>query len=458
MKRSFFSVALVLIALLTKAQTISTFDTLPLTTDTFWNGTLTSTGFADGEAFFPNSFDTSSYGGVVYDLWSGFAYSNMFYPDTSIHSDSVLTNAMQYSAITGSGYGGNGNYAVAYIDSSIKVNLTGNAVGGIVNGFYATNTAYAWLSMKYGDDFEPAFSYSNKDSFVLKITGWYNGSPIGDTISFYLADFRDSIFLAADTTIVPADTTIVAGDTTISAADTAIYPGDTLLSPGIITSWQWVDLRSLGNVDSLTFSFVSSQTGQYGINTPTYFAMDNFTTGDMVDNYITINYEQDTLIGIWPFMRDSSVLPAPYTVSVISGPEIAGASATVINDSIWYIPSIGIVSTDTVTYAVCGANSQCVEAQVFITVTGLSGVRDINTNTIEASVFPNPFSNSFKVNYSGNLEEIRLYDLQGRLLKVVQGGEWANETEIDAADLAEGPYLARIITDQGTAAAKIVKQ
>src|SRR5579863_5045616 len=244
MKRIFFSIVLVFTAFISNAQTtVSSFDTLPLGVDTFWDGTLTSTGFSDGDAFFTNSFDTATYSGVLYDLWSGFAYSNMVYPDTSIHSDSVLTNAMQFSTVTGSGYGGNGNLAVAYDQGNTKIYLTGNAKGGIVSGFYSTNTEYVYLSMKYGDQFEPAFSYSKKDSFVLKITGWYHGSPIGDTVRFYLADFRD-----------------------------------TLVSPGILTSWQWVDITSLGNADSLIFSFASSQTGQFGINTPTYFAMDNFTT------------------------------------------------------------------------------------------------------------------------------------------------------------------------------------
>ncbi len=129
-----------------------------------------------------------------------------------------------------------------------------------------------------------------------------------------------------------------------------------------------------------------------------------------------------------------------------------------IHDSIWYLPSIGIVTVDTVTYAVCGSNSQCVTAQIFINITGIAGIEHETSNLIEANVYPNPFSNSFKVTYSGNLKEMRLYDLQGKLLKTITGGQLAGEAEIDAADLAAGPYFARIITDEGTATAKIVKQ
>lgn len=38
--------------------------------------------------------------------------------------------------------------------------------------------------------------------------------------------------------------------------------------------WEKVDLSSLGKCDGLAFSFDSTDKGAYGINTPTYFALD----------------------------------------------------------------------------------------------------------------------------------------------------------------------------------------
>ena len=43
----------------------------------------------------------------------------------------------------------------------------------------------------------------------------------------------------------------------------------------VVDSWTWVDLSSLGVVSSLSFSLASSDVGQFGMNTPAYFAMDN---------------------------------------------------------------------------------------------------------------------------------------------------------------------------------------
>jgi hypothetical protein len=319
----------IFIASFSFSQTVAGFENLTLGADTFWNGSDWSGGFSSGEAYFVNSYDTS--GG--YAFWSGFAYSDM-YGDTTATVDTPLTNALQYSAVTGSGYGGHGNYAVASDFGDTKVYLTGNAIGKVVSGFYATNNVYAFLSMKYGDDYEPAFSYSNSDTFVLKITGWNNGQPVKDTVAFYLADFRDS-----------------------------------LVSPGIITNWEWVDLHRLGNVDSLIFSLVTSQNGPYGSNTPFYFCIDNFTTSDS---------------------------------------------------------------------------------------TATSGIQDVSA--MESNVYPNPFSNTVKVSYTGQLKQICFYDMQGSLLKIISGGQITGTTEIDAADLASGVYLAKVVTDQGTSAVRIVKQ
>lgn len=45
----------------------------------------------------------------------------------------------------------------------------------------------------------------------------------------------------------------------------------------VVTDWRWVDLAALGTVSSLQFALVSSDSGEFGINTPAYFALDNLT-------------------------------------------------------------------------------------------------------------------------------------------------------------------------------------
>lgn len=104
---------------------------------------------------------------------------------------------------------------------------------------YFTNNTYATLSMMKGDGFAKKFSYEDKDWFKLTLKGENAaGEPTGE-VEIYLADFR----------------TADAGS--------------------IVTEWTKVDLKPLGKVSKITFDMSSSDGGQWGMNTPAYFCMDN---------------------------------------------------------------------------------------------------------------------------------------------------------------------------------------
>jgi hypothetical protein len=235
--------ALVLGTTAARAQKIATFDDLHLPkADTFYvnySAPRTDVGFNDGGAHFPCVYDTS-YGGI----WStGFAYSNM--------TDSVTSGfGNEYSAKAGIGYGGSANYAVAFVSNpltfanTIVVNLHGSAIGHPVYGFYVTNNTYAYNSMRDGDFF--AKKFVNGDWFLLTARGYRGGVLQPDSVGIYLADF-----LFPD-------------------------PSDNF----ILDTWKWFNLLPLGSVDSLQFTLRSTDNGMYGMNTPSYFCMDNFTTTD----------------------------------------------------------------------------------------------------------------------------------------------------------------------------------
>lgn len=216
---------------LSNAQTVSTFDDLTLTPDSYWNGSDESGKFTSGNARFANSYN------VAWGSGTGFFYSNKTDITTPGYGN-------QYSAYTGGGYNGSANYAIGYT-GPVGIKLLGNDAGKKVNGFFVSNTTYTALSMKDGDDFAKKFgglSGDDPDWFKLTITGYLNEVASSTTVDFYLADFRFE-------------------------DNSQDY---------ILNTWKWVDLNSLGNVDSLSFSFSSSDNGQWGMNTPGYFAMDNF--------------------------------------------------------------------------------------------------------------------------------------------------------------------------------------
>ncbi|GAB4138132.1 MAG: DUF4465 domain-containing protein [Thermogutta sp.] len=211
------------------------FEDLSLNPDSYWNGSPNNgtNTFSSGGFTFYNTFDNSW--GV--DVWSGFAYSNK--TDTTTPG---FVN--QYSAAAGSGAGGSANYAVSFVDAwgtppRIEVPEGLSLVSAAV-----TNTTYAYLSMRDGDAFAKKFggaSGDDPDWFKLTILGKDVTDNLIASVEFYLADFRFS--------------------------DNAL--------DYILNTWAVVDLSPIASARILEFALDSSDVGQWGMNTPAYFALDN---------------------------------------------------------------------------------------------------------------------------------------------------------------------------------------
>jgi len=211
------------------SATVATFDELSLAAESYWNGSDGSGGFSSGSAYFNNNYN------AVYMSWDGFAYSNI--TDTSSSGWTA-----QYNAITGGGQDGSANYAIGYVGWAGPPTMTLNTAG-IVEALYVTNNNYAYYSMLNGDMYAKKFgglSGDEADWFLLTITGKdADGLTVG-SVDFYLADYR-------------------------FAENSQDY---------IVNTWEYVDLTGLGMVKSLEFGLSSSDVGDFGMNTPAYFAMD----------------------------------------------------------------------------------------------------------------------------------------------------------------------------------------
>lgn len=256
-KISFISALILTISISVNAQTISTFETLNLLPNSYWNGANDPMGttFSSGNAILQNFYDTS-WGG----FWTGgFAYSNVF--DTTTAGSGNL-----YAARPGSGYSSS-NYVIGQQNAMIE--LSGVAAGKAVSGFYISNTTFAAISMRDGDTYAKKFggtTGNDPDFFKLTIRKYYQGILANDSIEFYLADYRFS-------------------------NNTQDY---------IVTNWRWVDLTSLGNTDSLKFILSSSDMGLYGINTPLFYCIDNFTTTDTPTNIAQERTTKNTTFSLYP--------------------------------------------------------------------------------------------------------------------------------------------------------------
>ena len=209
----------------------STFESLKLSgTDTFNNGADGKGGFIHHGRFFNNVYDAN------WGSWSGWSLSNSTNDSTSGYMN-------QYSSITGGGLSNTPHYMVGTTGASIVLDEATP-----ISGAYFTNSTYAYMDMKDGSSFSKKFggaSGTEADSFVLIIRSFLNGNPV-DTVEFYLADYR-------------------------FVSSTEDY---------IVDDWTYVDFNddpaSDITIDSISFDFMSSDNGQWGMNTPAFFCMDDF--------------------------------------------------------------------------------------------------------------------------------------------------------------------------------------
>jgi hypothetical protein len=385
------------------AQSVSTFENIDTTSfwtrlDTFWNGSTGSGGVASGNAYYTNSYDTS-FGGS----WSGFAVSSM-------RNDTTAGFGNQYSTAAKTGHAGSAHYGVAYTGNPV-IRLTGAAKSKTVLGCYITNSTFAYQSMKRGDNFAKKFGGTtgkDPDWFRLSISGWLNGTALSQHVDFYLADYRD-------------------------ADSTKDY---------IIKDWTWVDLSSLCHVDSLSFQLNSTDTGAFGINTPTYFCIDDLTSQD---------YEMITASTRY---TDTLRIPGYTITGMLSSPQIPGASASLVGNTLVYTPALGLVATDTILCTVCNSCGQCSPVPVVITVRGITGVQDVPA--IALSVYPNPTNSSISIHTDVQIKSVHLADLAGQTM--LHTDSLSIDGMYSLSDLAAGMYLLSVTTTVGTATQLIVKQ
>ncbi len=160
--------------------------------------------------------------------WEGFTLSK------------VATNdaADPFACVAKGGKAGEGTpYILAYYSAFYgeKSNIITFDVENTPQFVYICQTSQVLDVLKNGNAYARAFE--NGDYLTLKIEGLSEKQEAVSDLTYYLADFRD---------------------------------GKNVLNEG----WEKVDLTSLGNCYGLRFTMNSTDVGEWGINTPTYFALD----------------------------------------------------------------------------------------------------------------------------------------------------------------------------------------
>lgn len=212
------------------AQVTLNFDDITLENDSFINGSLGDTAFIYESASFPIFWDTT------YKYWlGGWAASNR--TDSSAEGTDGTYDARPAKAYSGS------NFLVGQNSSEITFKSSGGFDYQPVSFQVALN-AYAYNSLAKGDLFAKKFggiTGNDPDSLVL-VSYVHFADQTKDSLSIVLADFR-------------------------FADNSQDY---------ILNDWMKVNLGTFSKkIDKISFSFQSSDVGQFGINTPTFFILDD---------------------------------------------------------------------------------------------------------------------------------------------------------------------------------------
>lgn len=233
MKKIYVLATALLLGANSNAQLVFDFDDVVLSPETYDNGSGGTANFTNTQLTLSNNYS----GGY----WSGFAISNT----TDVTTEGFGNESSSY---TGAGRT-SPNYGVYYYDGEIT--MANDQLQ--VDGFYITNTTYAALSMLNGDFVGKQFGSVNgadgnpdgtngEDFFKVWIIAEDYAGAVKDSVEFYLADYRFS-------------------------DNSQDY---------IVNDWSYIDFSGFGfSASKVKFRMESSDNGAWGMNTPSYFAIDD---------------------------------------------------------------------------------------------------------------------------------------------------------------------------------------
>ncbi|MCE2788025.1 MAG: DUF4465 domain-containing protein [Bacteroidota bacterium] len=349
-----------------QAQSVSTFEKLQLPPGGYLNasGEAVKSNFSSGNIRLPNIYETE-YGGY----WSaGWAYSNL-------KNDTVGGYTNLYSSFAAAGHQASVNYAVGQGGSILYT--AGADAGDSIKGLYVTNSTYAALSMKNGDAFAKKFggqTGNDPDYFALVFKAWKNGTLKNDSIVFYLADFR-------------------------FANNALDY---------IIKNWTYVDLRALGKIDSLRMQLISSDTGFFGMNTPSFFCVDDIiTTLDTADfenlPLVTGSYQnKSNAVLRKSYQSELAFFPSTYTVSEYGDYWSSGFAISSVFDTVTpgygnlYTSFAGLGADSSIQYAISQNRSRVLIPTNILPIPHAKGMYVTNTTYAALSMkFGDAFAKKF---------------------------------------------------------------
>ena len=343
---------------------VADFEDVALNSQGIWQGEEGENNIFSGGWTFTNYY--SDY------FWGGFTVSNR----TNLTPTGLDA---QYTAITGGGYDGSAQYAVAYtMGAQTDVSATDGTLQTIT-GCYVTNNLWAYQNMLEGDYSVTPFggaTGNDPDWFKLTATGKNANGQTTGTLDFYLADYRFS-------------------------NNNEDY---------ILNTWEWFDLSPLGQVASISFSLSSSKSNSYGMITPAYFCMDNFNGADPnqdlppyianpVEDVVFNNFPETITVNLNGVATDPDDPDENITYSIVSNSNPNALSATLNNKSLTLTRQNHNAATANIVMR-ASSDGQSVDFNIHVIINAATDLPPVIANPVADVIF-NHYPQTLQVNLNG---------------------------------------------------------
>lgn len=363
---------------------------------------------ADATNFFPAEEEGRFYSGsYAFDygampglnFWYGFTPSN--------DNDNVFeTLDHQFRSAPGGAFDGD-NFIVAYPQGQ-SITVTHSAEGVVIPGVYLANSAYAYSSMSNGDGYAQPFGQGSWFKVTIKGT---KADGSSSTLDYYLGDYRSEI------------------------------EADRYISD----QWEWVDLRSLGAVTNLDFTFDGSEKGTYGLNTPAYVCIDRLGAlpADMQVQSIKVGSEGYDLSPL--FTHDAAGATEVYRLHANDNTDasVDGLNVSVDGNRLIMAPSATtLAATDPaetvefiVTMTAAGHSQHVLVNAEYDSTLGIGAIAAGNATSISYA------AGNLRIITDADNYDIEVFSAAG--LRVAHHANLSGSTTVSLACLPQGVYIVR---------------
>lgn len=376
--------------------------------ETAWNGNGPDVTEGSGKFFtmYSGSY-TFSVNRHTSTWWSGHACSNF-------STTEYIGLEDQYKSAPGGGNNST-NYCVTYVDQSTPhaIYVT-NAEVDTINGMYVTNTAWVKDAILNGDGMsDDPDGFKKGDYFKLVVKGQGIDGNF-KSLDYYLADYRNE-------------------------NEDEHY---------LVDTWQWLDLRPLGEVKKLVFSLEGTKSNSWGLTTPCYFCMDD------VNGTRNIIKKEEIRVGLEPvdidladyFTFDTTVANVKYVITDAFDNSIADMSIN--SNKLTVTGKKDLKGVSVIISATQKGVTEYIELPVLVDST--SGVDGIEGNG-NCRIYPIPAVDHINIATDMTDYTVEILSTNGASLIYSEGNDGNSTVPFE---LSQGVYLVKITNHSQT----VVKQ